>query len=379
MKVRRYDRAQILKAHHTDEGFLVAPATLTRTGLLEYLNDDGTIRKELRLPGDVFAQDSLASYALKPVTLDHPGRVSSENAKRHTVGVLSAASKAADGIHVDGQVVIYDAETIKAVESGKRQLSPGYDADLEPVPGRMHVDSAGELGPAGTVYEADFYQRNIRANHLAIVRVARAGASATIRLDSAGNELADQEDKEIRTMKIKIGSTEVDVPDTVGAEIDRLRKDAAEAEKAKAERDVLEAQAKDRQARLDSFEKEAAEKAKAELVKQAHAVLGGKAEELLKLDAADIKKRVIAKLSPSMKLDGKGEIYMEAAFDALMSTPPKKEQRHDTAAAAAAAALDAKTTSEEHEDGADDFVAKARANYEASIRDAWKTTPTAKA
>lgn len=365
----------------TEEGFLVAPASLTRVGVLDYMNHDGSLRRELRLPSEVFAQDSIESYQLKPVTVEHHGRLSSDNAARVTIGMMSGVKPSADRVHLDGVLAIYDKGAVASITAGKRQLSPGYDCVLEPVPGGIHVDAAGELGPAGQSYRADFYQREIRANHLAIVDTARAGATAQIRLDSAGNALA--EEQETKTMKIKIGSTEHDVTDTVGAEIDRLRKDAADAEKLRAERDVLETQAKERQVRLDGFEKAEAEKAKAELVKAAHGVLGGKAEELSNLDGADIKKRVITKLSPALKLDGKGAVYVDAVYDALMATSGKREERADAADAAVKAALGAKgdpaKDREEREDGAQDFVAQARADYHASIQNAWKTSPTAKA
>ena len=68
VKVRRYDRAPLGRSRRTDEGFLITPAHLTRTGVLEYLNPDGSVRRELRLPEDVFAPASLETYALKPVT-----------------------------------------------------------------------------------------------------------------------------------------------------------------------------------------------------------------------------------------------------------------------------------------------------------------------
>ena len=56
----------------------------------------------------------------------------------------------------------------------------------------------------------DFIQRNIRANHVAIVDRARAGDSARIRLDSADAVLVEEEGN---TVKIKLdGAVEFDVP-----------------------------------------------------------------------------------------------------------------------------------------------------------------------
>ena len=372
VKVRRYDRAPLGRSRRTDEGFLITPAHLTRTGVLEYLNPDGSVRRELRLPEDVFAPASLETYALKPVTRDHPAdRVTSENAKGLAVGMVGSATRADDGQHVAGMLSIFDAETIRAIDRGERQLSPGYDIRLEPVPGGEHVDTEGVLGPKGQSYRADFYQRDITVNHIAIVRAARAGASASIRLDSAGN--ATDPDQESNTMKIKIGAAEFDVPEAVAAEFAALTKsrtDAGELEKAQAKLAVVEGQKAELQKRLDAVEAERAATAKAALAAEAAKHLGEKAEDLQRLDADEIKRRVVAKLAPTVRLDGKSSEYLGAAYD--MATA----QRVDSADAAGRLAAGAKGGSESRED-ADDPVAAARAEHERSINNAWK--PAAKA
>jgi hypothetical protein len=48
---------------------LIDHPILTRVGIFEYRRPDGSIRRELRLPEEVFAQESLASYKGKPVIL----------------------------------------------------------------------------------------------------------------------------------------------------------------------------------------------------------------------------------------------------------------------------------------------------------------------
>ena len=56
-------------AEKTAEGFLVARAPVTSIGVFSYRNPDGSERRELRLPEEVFNADSLASLRLKPLTL----------------------------------------------------------------------------------------------------------------------------------------------------------------------------------------------------------------------------------------------------------------------------------------------------------------------
>src|SRR5271156_2344986 len=84
----RYDRGAVSKAIITDEGFLKAHAVVTRAGIFEYINADGSIRRELRHPNDVFQAESLGSMKMKPITNGHPAQklVTSKNIKELAVG-----------------------------------------------------------------------------------------------------------------------------------------------------------------------------------------------------------------------------------------------------------------------------------------------------
>ena len=59
-------------AEKTPEGFLIARAPVTSVGVFAYRNADGTPRYELRLPEEVFSEESLNSLKMKPLTLLHP-------------------------------------------------------------------------------------------------------------------------------------------------------------------------------------------------------------------------------------------------------------------------------------------------------------------
>ena len=141
---------------------------LTRVGIFEYQNPDGTIRRELRLPEEVFAPESLASYKGKPVILTHEaGMIDTENVQQEHIGtILSEGIQ--DGENVRAQIVIHDAHSLSY---GLRELSVGYSLDLEETPGEWK----------GQPYDA--IQRNIRVNHLALVEKARAGDSARLNID----------------------------------------------------------------------------------------------------------------------------------------------------------------------------------------------------
>lgn len=178
--VRRYDAGEFsTSVERLDNGYLRADAHITRTGVFAYRLPDGTMRRELRLPSEVFRQDALGSFELAPLTNDHPkGLLDAKNTAKHQVGTVSNVRQ--DGDHVAARVQITDAKAIEAAESGKRELSCGYDCRLDMTPG-VTLDVEGL--PNGLRYDA--IQRDIRGNHVALVAVGRAGDSASIHLDSA--------------------------------------------------------------------------------------------------------------------------------------------------------------------------------------------------
>ena len=151
---------------------------LTRVGIFEYHNPDGTIRRELRLPEEVFAAESLASYKGKPVILTHEaGMIDSDNVQQEQIGTILSEGMQ-DGDNVRAQIIIHDAHKL---DYGLRELSLGYSLDLEELPGEWQ----------GQPYDA--IQRNIRVNHLALVEKARAGDSARLNIDGeeqGGNQMS---------------------------------------------------------------------------------------------------------------------------------------------------------------------------------------------
>lgn len=175
---QRFDSIPLSDTYFTPEGYLIDNPILTRVGIFEYHNPDGTIRRELRLPEEVFAQESLASYKGKPVILTHEaGMIDSDNVQQEQIGtILSEGTQ--DGDNVRAQIIIHDA---RKLDYGLRELSLGYSLDLEEVPGEWQ----------GQPYDA--IQRNIRVNHLALVEKARAGDSARLNIDGeeqGGNQMS---------------------------------------------------------------------------------------------------------------------------------------------------------------------------------------------
>jgi hypothetical protein len=171
--VRRYDAGTLLGMYKTPEGFYKGIARVTRTGVFTYRNADGTLRKELRHPDEVFKKDSMDSLKMVPITNNHPPDklVNKDTAKELTIG-YTGENVIPDGKFVMVPIAITSADGVKAIEAGRRDLSCGYEVELDGKPG--HYDSE----------EYTDIQQNIRYNHVAIVDRGRAGADVRLNMDA---------------------------------------------------------------------------------------------------------------------------------------------------------------------------------------------------
>lgn len=172
-RVARIDRGTLRNPRRTPQGTLRVDAVFTRTGVFEYLNPDGTRRREYRPPEEVFAVESLRSHELAPVTNEHPGSLlTPETAPAHARG-YSQEGVRRDGDLVVGSLHVTDPALIAEMESGKTGISLGYEVELDATPGERD----------GMRWDA--VQRKITGNHIAIVHNPRAGEVARARMDAA--------------------------------------------------------------------------------------------------------------------------------------------------------------------------------------------------
>ncbi len=194
----------------TSDGYLAAFARVARTGIQVYKGhelgrpDLDTVRV-YRSPEEVFHEDSLKSYAHRPVTLRHPSTpVTSKNWRRHAGG-QTGDEVVRDGDFVRVPLVMMDAALIDAYErDGIKELSMGYSTDIK---WRTGVTDAGE--------PYDAVQTAIRANHLAVVPQARGGDKLRI----GDNEIEDNINEGDYTMKLVIDGINVNVADDQTASI----------------------------------------------------------------------------------------------------------------------------------------------------------------
>lgn len=95
--------------HYSAEGYFYDNPILTRTGIFVYHLEDGSERRELRRPEDVFDPKSLASYEGKPIIITHDAQViDKDNAHRERVGTILTPGQQ-DGETVRAKIVIDDA------------------------------------------------------------------------------------------------------------------------------------------------------------------------------------------------------------------------------------------------------------------------------
>lgn len=154
--------------HRTAEGYLLANARAARSGIQQYMGSE-LGRPELgmvnvyRPEAEVFARRSLDTFSKLPITVDHPSApIDATNWRQLAVGT-TGDEVLRDGEHLKVGLKITDIEAVRAIEAGKRDLSVGYEAD---------IDWQDGIAPDGTPYQA--VQRNIRANHIAVVAQGRA-------------------------------------------------------------------------------------------------------------------------------------------------------------------------------------------------------------
>lgn len=212
MKVQRFDSLPLDATYFTDEGYLVDHPIVTSVGIFVYHNPDGSERRELRLPEEVFAEKSLASYKGKPIIVTHDaGYVDTDNVKDESIGtILSEGYR--DGDDVRAEIIIHDTDSLKKYKM--RELSCGYNLRLDETPGVWE----------GQPYDA--IQRDIEINHLALVDKARAGEQARLNIDGQGHDCMKGEKLNMEnTTKRTDGSP---TPEELAAAVEAFKKRRAE-------------------------------------------------------------------------------------------------------------------------------------------------------
>ena len=197
--------------YKTPEGYLICvDAIIARTGKQEYkeselftdLDSDNII--EVNRPyNEVFSPETISSFENKPLCNEHPDSdVTTENYKELSVGYIRDIHKGT----IDNQdvlmanIIVTDPEVINEIETNQKvELSCGYDCQIL-------KDNNG-----------NYYQHQIRGNHLALCDRGRAG-NARIQ----DSEINDTYYVYLETTK---GTTLVGKSDNLG-EAERIKNEA---------------------------------------------------------------------------------------------------------------------------------------------------------
>jgi len=246
----RYDFSPIEKYELTPEGYLRAWASIARTGIQHYTDSDGSIRREYRPETEVASPESLASFAGKAITSEHPPvLLDSENTKDYQVG-FSGTEVVYDNGFVKAVMTITDEDTIKRIMKGDaREVSAGYRVNYDPTPG---VTENGE--------HYDGIQKEIIGNHIAVVRRGRAGPQVKLHLDrqdAADPSLISNTGDHLMTAKVVFDGAEFEVTESVALAITKEREDAKMSyEDMKKKYDELQAAADSMKSEMDAMGKE---------------------------------------------------------------------------------------------------------------------------
>ena len=246
----RYDVAPIDKFEVTPEGYLRAWATIARTGVQQYSDADGSIRREYRPESEVASPKSLASFAGKAITLEHPTvLLDSSNTKDYQIG-FSGTEVVYDNGFVRAVMTITDEDAIKRIMRGDaKEVSAGYRVNYEASPG---VTDSGE--------NYDGIQKEISGNHIAVVHRGRAGPQVKLhldRLDAADPSLFTFTEDSSMTAKVNFDGAEFEVTESVALAVTKEREDAKKSyEDMKKMYDGMMSKASEMKEEMDAMQKE---------------------------------------------------------------------------------------------------------------------------
>lgn len=324
MKITVNDRQSyaVTRREYTDEGFLRVPGRVARTGIQDYLASElqltdrkpNDIIKIYRPSEEVFNSESLDTYLGADITVEHPNKmVDSSTYKITSVGVVRSPGRQ-DGDFVVADHIIKDKDAIKAVESGKVQLSAGYTAEYDMTPG---------VTPTGESY--DGVQRSIKINHVAIVTRARAGAQARL-FDHKG---------ETAMKKLTLDSgREIEVEDSATAALiedsmNRLQQSVTDAKNdAETKQAVIDAQ----NAELEQLRAATSDEAITKRVAAVASTLDAARKKVGKdftcdsVNPVEIQRAALQLVNKDADYTGKSDDYIAGLFDAMSDKEDDDEE-----------------------------------------------------
>lgn len=340
IQLQATDRAVLKSRTYDAAGNVVVGAALARTGVQDYfayeLGLDAILGydpmrkiKMLRPEAEVFHPESMASFDKAPVTVDHPAdMVDDTNRLALSVGSVSGIDRLGD--LMTATLKIAKGRGTVAIDEGKVEVSNGYLFELDITAG---IDAAH--GPYDAV------QRNIRGNHVALVKSARCGSACRI-----ADSIPTQKEIKMELKIVVVDGVPVEVSNTAAAVISKL---VAASDSLKATNDAAIDAINDEHAKtlaakdaeIDALKKDVMTPAARDAMVADWAAMLVSAKKLVPAIATDgktchaIRKEVLASVAASDEAkapviaamlgnvapDAASEDRVRAAFDALAAMP----------------------------------------------------------
>lgn len=309
------------KLTRTPSGGIRVSAYLSRTGLQTYRRSDGTEIIEYRPAEEVFSDSSLDTFRGAPITDGHPSvPVDASNWSVLSKGHVSDSVSPAENKFVRAELLIQDRAIIEEVISGDlTEISCGYECDL--------LNNPGEIN--GERYDA--IQKNIRINHIALLPkgLARGGRELTVRFDSEGNQIMNEQTEAAPEVQEEVAQEPVTEEIVQAAANEEENVDTVPKEDAI---DTLELINK-LSARIDALEKlntpkeDSAEPTVDELVAQKLNVIQAAKKinpELTTDGLTNLEIKINCLKDKKLNLDSEDENYINGAFDILVQLEENK-------------------------------------------------------
>jgi hypothetical protein len=215
-----------------------------------YTDSDGSVRREYRPETEVASPESLASFASKAITLEHPPvLLDSANTKDYQIG-FSGSEVVYDNGFVRAVITITDQDAIERIMRGDaKEVSAGY---------RVNYEANAGVTDSGENY--DGIQKEISGNHIAVVRRGRAGPQVKLhldRLDAADPSLITPIEEPSMTAKVNFDGAEFEVTESVALAVTKEREDAKKSyEDMKKMYDGMMSKASEMKEEMDAMQKE---------------------------------------------------------------------------------------------------------------------------
>lgn len=180
MRVSVTDKLDVTSTKPVGDGYLAVRANVARSGVYQYTRreigmtdgDPNELVGVYRSPEFTFNENSLATIAHKPVTLNHPPKgVSAKSWKRDAIGHSGAAVwESDDRKHVMVDMLLMDEVGVEKAQTTHREISLGYETDIRP-----EIGTSPEGEPYVAVMDGLY-----TVDHIACVPAGRAGHTCRI-------------------------------------------------------------------------------------------------------------------------------------------------------------------------------------------------------